>query len=152
MTEQDGVALQAESCRLLLALQPMVAPLMGVTPSAARTRTLTGFAACTPTGVDGLSPPSRTMLSLAAAPKVRALVISEDAPLKGSVTVMFCGPSPCAGAARMIWPALAANCVAVVLPTAALRPVAKPIPRTVTAPPFTPTRAGRTESAYRTCA
>ena len=66
--EHEEAPLQAESCRALVAVQPMVAPLTGVTPSAASTRTLTGFGACVPTGVDGLSPYSRTMVSVAAAP------------------------------------------------------------------------------------
>ena len=75
MTVHEEELLQAESCRLLVALQPTVAPETGVTPSAWSTRTITGLAACVATGVHGLSPLSKTMLSLAAAPMVSASVM-----------------------------------------------------------------------------
>src|SRR5271167_1745668 len=91
--EQPETPPQAESCTLLVALQAMVAPLTGVTPSAASTRTLTGLVACVPTGVLGLRPISRTRESLAAAPYVRTPVIVLDAPLAGLLMVMLCSPS-----------------------------------------------------------
>ena len=103
VTVQDEAPPQAESCTPLLALQPMDAPPTGVTPSAASTRTCMGLVACVPAGVVGFIPlPSKTTLSLAAAPKVSALLMMEDAPLTGSLIVMFWTPSPCAGAARIM--------------------------------------------------
>src|SRR5580765_2612677 len=67
VTEPKEAPLHAENCNPLLALHLIVAPLTGVTPSAARTRTLAGFAACVPTGVDGFNPCWRMMLSLSGA-------------------------------------------------------------------------------------
>src|SRR5271157_2202100 len=92
-TEQDDVLLQAESCTPLLAFQPIVAPATGVTPSAATTRTLTGYGACAPTGVDGFRALIRRMLSVAAAPKVRTLLMVVEPPVAASVMAMLCGPS-----------------------------------------------------------
>jgi len=71
----------------------------------------------------------------------------EEPPVAGSVMVMLCGPSPFARAATIICAALTASTVAAVLPTLAVRPGAKPVPDTVTAPPLTPMREGETESA-----
>jgi hypothetical protein len=88
VTEHDDPP-QVESCTPLLALHPMVAPLTGVTPSDVTTRTIIGLAACVPTGVEGLSPLSRTIVSLAAAPYVSTFVMVEDPPLAGSLSVMF---------------------------------------------------------------
>src|ERR1041385_3400315 len=105
----EELLLQAESSRPLVALQPTVAPPTGVTPSACSTCTLTGLIACAPTGVDGLMAVSRKMLSLSAAPKVRAFVITLEEPLTGSAMVMLCAPSPKAGAATIIWPVLMAS-------------------------------------------
>src|SRR3954469_10114416 len=68
MTEHAAAPPQAESCTPFVPLQPTVAPETGVTPSSATTRTLMGFAACTPTGVEGFAPLSNTILSLPAAP------------------------------------------------------------------------------------
>jgi hypothetical protein len=69
VTVQEDAPLQTEKSGALLAVHPMVAPLTGVTPSAASTCTLTGFGACVPTGVEEFSPfPTSTIMSLAAAP------------------------------------------------------------------------------------
>src|SRR5882762_3331083 len=101
----DDAPPQAARVALLLVLQPMVAPLTGVTPSAATTCTLTGLVACTPTGVRGFNPEISNRLSVAAAPYVTALVMVEKAPLTGSLIVTLCGPSPCGGSTRIICPA-----------------------------------------------
>jgi hypothetical protein len=55
-TEQEDAPLQAENCRLLVALQAIVAPLTGVIPSAATARTRMGLAAAEPTAVAGSAP------------------------------------------------------------------------------------------------
>src|ERR1700678_4340107 len=109
VTEQVEVPPQTESVALFVVVHPTVAPATGVIPSEATTCTLTGFVACTPTGVGGFAPCNTRILSVAAAPKVSAFVITEDAPLTGSVTVMVCGPSPCPGAVTSIWLALVAS-------------------------------------------
>ena len=147
MTEHDEAPLHAESCTLLVPLQPIVAPLTGVTPSLVTTRMLTGLAACTPTGVDGFAPFNRIMLSLAAAPYVSAPVMIVYPPLTGSVTAMFCGPSECAGAATVRNVPVAASGAAELDPTTVLSPLPNPVPCSVIAPPFTLIRAGHTESA-----
>src|SRR5579862_9347220 len=148
MTVHEDAPPQAESCRLLPALHPIVAPPTGVTPSDASTRTIIALGAVVPTGAGGLSPrPISTMLSLAAAPSVNAFVMVLDAPLVGSVMVMFCEPSPCAGSDRIICPVLIASEVAGVLPIVAVSPGAKPVPCTATTPPPTPIRGGEIESA-----
>src|SRR5882672_10006665 len=84
---------QTERTALLVALQPMVAPAMGVTPSDATTRTIIGKLACVPTGVCPLDPFTRRMLSPAAAPYVSAPVMVDNAPVAGSVMVIVWGPS-----------------------------------------------------------
>src|SRR5882762_9063958 len=100
----DKAPPQAERVALLVVLHPMVAPLTGVTPSDATTRTRTGLVACTPTGVRGFNPEISNRLSVAAEPYVTALVMVEKAPLTGSLIVMLCGPSPCGGSTRIICP------------------------------------------------
>ena len=92
-TEHVVAPPHAESCVPLVADHPIVAPLTAVTPSAASTRTLTGFAACTPTGVVGFDPLIKTILSLSAAPYNSAPVIVVAAPLTGSLNEIFCHPS-----------------------------------------------------------
>src|ERR1700728_1076195 len=146
VTEQLETPPQIESVAPFVVVHPTVAPATGVTPSEATTRTLTGFVACAPTGVGGLAPCNTRSLSVEAAPKVSALVITEDAPLTGSVTVMVCGPSPCPGAVTSICPALVASRGTLALPTATVSPGAKPVPCKVIAPPVTGNRGGFTES------
>src|SRR5271157_2912032 len=67
-TEQEEAALHAENCKPLVALHAIVAPLTGVTPSAATARTRIGLAAADPTGVAGSAPCSRSNRSVARAP------------------------------------------------------------------------------------
>src|SRR5258708_8253976 len=76
----DEVPPQAERVALLVVLQLTVAPLTGVIPSDATTRTPTGLVACTPTGVEGFTPPTSTRLSVAAAPVHRPPARQELAP------------------------------------------------------------------------
>ena len=147
VTEHEEVPLHAESCKALVALHATVAPLTGVTPSDASTRTVIGFGACAPTGTDGLMDVSRVKVSVAAAPNVSAFVITLDAPFAGFVMVMFCVLSENAGAATMICAALTSSCVAVTFPMLMLSPGAKPVPCSVTTPPLTPSLDGETESA-----
>ena len=128
-------------------LHPTVAPPTAVTPSLSSTRTLTGFAACTPTGVGGFAPFSNTMLSVAAAPYVSALVIVVDPPPRGSVTRMLCSPSEWLGTTTVKNVPVAATGVAGLFPKATPNPLENPVPSRVTVPPLTPTRAGQTESA-----
>src|SRR5260370_8679993 len=68
----DEVPPQAESVALLVVLQLTVAPLTGVIPSAATTRTRTGLVPCVPTGVEGFNPAPSTRFSVPAAPKASA--------------------------------------------------------------------------------
>src|ERR1700739_1515865 len=147
MTEHAEVPLHAESCTPFVPLQPTVAPPTGVTPSLANTRTQTGFAACTPTGVGGFAPISNTMLSVAAAPYVSAPVIVVDPPLTGSLTLMLCTPSAWLGTATVKNFPVAATEGAGLVPKAPPSPLKNPVPSRVTTPPLTPTRAGQTESA-----
>src|ERR1700756_4473262 len=84
IVEQVEPPPQAESVAPLLVLQPTVAPGTGVVPSEATTRATSGFVAWVPTGVGGFAPCSSNILSVAAAPKVSAPVITEEAPLTGS--------------------------------------------------------------------
>ena len=91
--EQVEAPPQIESAAPFVLVHPTVAPLTGVTPSEVTTRTLTGFVACVPTGVGGFPPCNKMILSVAVAPKVSALVMTEEAPLTGSLIVMVCGPS-----------------------------------------------------------
>src|SRR5271157_974999 len=67
-TEHDDAALHAENCKPLVALQAIVAPLTGVTPSAATARTRMALAAWDPTGVAGSAPCRRSRRSVARAP------------------------------------------------------------------------------------
>src|SRR4029077_20833246 len=102
ITEHVEAPPQVESVAPLVVVHPMVAPFTGVVPSAASTRTITGLVAWVPTGVGGCTPGNRTILSVAAAPKVTALVMVEKAPLTGSLMMIVCGPSLCAAAAASI--------------------------------------------------
>src|ERR1700688_4412786 len=128
IAEQLEAPLQIESAAPFVVDHPTVAPFTGVMPSAATTRTLIGLAACVPTGVGGFAPCNRTILSLAAAPKVRAFVMIENAPLTGSFTVMVCGPALCAEVAARISPVLIASRASLVLPTEIVSPGANPVP------------------------
>src|SRR5579862_5306866 len=94
VTEQLG-APHAERVAPLVVDQTTVAPLTGVTPSEASTCTITGLTVCVPTGVGGFAACTKLSRSVAAAPKVSASVMTEDAPLAGSVTVTVCSPSAC---------------------------------------------------------
>src|SRR5579864_67750 len=77
----DDAPPQTESCTEFAPLHPTVAPATGMIPLAATTRTSIGFAVCMPTGVDGFTEPSSTMLSVAAAPQVSTLLMLLKAPL-----------------------------------------------------------------------
>src|ERR1700737_2470181 len=59
-TEHEEPPLHAENRKPLVALQAIVAPLTGVIPSAATTRTRIALAAAEPTGVNGSAPCSRS--------------------------------------------------------------------------------------------
>src|ERR1039458_1772402 len=67
-TEQEEAPLHAENCKPLVALHAIVAPLTGVTPSAATARTRMALAAADPTGVAGSAPCSSSKRSVARAP------------------------------------------------------------------------------------
>src|SRR5208337_4094227 len=67
-TEQEEAPPHVENCKPFVALQAIVAPLTGVTPSAATARTRMGLAAADPTAVAGSAPCSRSNRSVARAP------------------------------------------------------------------------------------
>src|ERR1700688_500074 len=102
IAEQVVAPPQIVSVAPLVVDHPTVAPFTGVIPSEASTRTITGFVAWVPTGVEGCTPGNNTILSVAAAPKVMALVMTENAPLTGSLIVIVYGPSLCAEAPASI--------------------------------------------------
>src|SRR6202162_1128725 len=158
VTDVDGIPLssliaehleappQIESVAPLVVVHPTVAPSTGVMPSEANTRTVTGLVAWVPTGVGGFDPSNRTRWSVEAAPKVSTLVMTENAPLTGSLMVMFCGPSLCAGTATSIWLALVASRGTLRLPMVTASPGAKPVPCKAIAPPLTGRRGGDARS------
>src|SRR5208337_4311063 len=67
-TEQAEAPPHTENCKPLVSLHAIVAPLTGVTPSAATARTRMALAAAAPTGVAGSVPWSRSNRSVAEAP------------------------------------------------------------------------------------
>src|SRR5208282_5825871 len=67
-TEQEKAPAHTENCEPLVALHAIVAPLTGVIPSAATTRTRMAFAAADPTGVDGSPACRRSNRSVDRAP------------------------------------------------------------------------------------
>src|SRR6202035_3724979 len=88
IAEQAEAPPQAERLAPLVVVHPTGAPSTGVNPSEASSRTVTGLVAWVPTGVGGFTPCNNTIWSVVAAPKVSALVMTENAPLTGSLTVM----------------------------------------------------------------
>src|ERR1035441_9217692 len=146
-TEQEEAPLHAENCRPLVALQAIVAPLTGVTPSAATARTRMGLAAAEPTGVAGSAPCNRNSRSVARAPQVSAPVIWENAPLAGSVTRIVAVPScAAAGMAAWIWVAEADRVLPLFPAAVTFSPGLNPVPLRVVTPPARLRRAGVTVS------